>query len=821
MAFIAPFIGAALGLGSIGTAIVGAGVSLGLGLLARRIMPQPETTAYGMSLQLRMDPNDPREILFGRVATAGSLEAHNVYGPNGNDYVQLVFALGDHECDGLEEFIYVDGVKCNLGANVTTGPATGRAVDGYAGAMWVKFYSGAWGQSADADLIANVPAWTSNDRGRGICYVRVTMKFDATLYKGGLPRFLFIVRGAKLYDWRLDSTNGGTGAHRFNDPATWAWSANPAVILYNYLRGISVNGGRLGGMTVPSASLPVGAWTAAANACDEDVGRLAFDDEPRYRCHGIIRVGTAHRDVVRDILATMAGVLIDAGGVFRPIAGVAQSPVMSITDSDLMANDALQVVPKLSRSALVNAVFGTFSDPDQAYEAVALPPRLSPADEAADGGVHIPEHYGLGFVTSGTQGQRICEIFRRRARRQMRVSCRLRSRFCVLEPGDWVTWSSARLGYSSVVMEVGQVTLNRDLTVTVELRETAASVYAWTPGDDELDPADPAEVAAGGSTFDVVTGFAVTAIVWPSDVAGVERPGLAVAWDPVSDSTVIGIELQYRRVSETVAIERTIANTSTGIYRFADGIQGETQYEARLRLITNPVRATTWTGWVAAADVTTPQVVPVTVSEADILDALESLPPGSLGGLSEQERIELALVTARETVQGSVTARLEELRSDLERVAASSIGNTSLMTQQINAVRRSANGSAVTVSEVKEVTDGLVGRWAVVVDVDGRVVGAVELAGGPGISSSFRVLADSFSVSAPGETDSTPFVVIPGQGIFLDGVFVKDGSVTAEKISALVLSAITANLGTVTAGRIQNSDNSSFWDLNTGDFQIS
>ena len=71
MAFLAPIIGAALQLGAVGQAIVGAGVSLGLGLLARRLMPQPETSAYGMSLQLRMDPNDPREILFGRVATDG------------------------------------------------------------------------------------------------------------------------------------------------------------------------------------------------------------------------------------------------------------------------------------------------------------------------------------------------------------------------------------------------------------------------------------------------------------------------------------------------------------------------------------------------------------------------------------------------------------------------------------------------------------------------------------------------------------------------------------------------------------------------------
>lgn len=619
MAFIAPFLGAALGLGTIGTAIVGAGVSLGLGLLARRLMPQPETTAYGMSLQLRLDPNDPREILFGRVATAGSLEAHNVYGPNGNDYVQLVFALGDHECDGLEEFVYVDGVKCDLGANVTSGPATGRAVDGYANAMWIKFYSGAWGQSADADLVTNVPSsgWTANDRGRGICYVRVTMKFNATLYKGGLPRFLFVVRGRKLYDWRKDSTAaGGSGAHRWADEATHEWAANPSLILYNYLRGINVNGGRLGGMSVPAASLPLSAWSAAANACEEDVGLNVGGTENRYECHGIIRVGQAHRDVVRDILATMAGTLIDAGGVFRPIAGVGQSSVMSITDSDLMARDALQVVPKLSRAALVNAVFGTFSDPEQAYEAVALPPRLSPADEAADGGVHIPEHYGLGFVTSGSQGQRICEIFRRRARSQLRVSCRLRSRFCVLEPGDWVTWSSARLGYSNIVMEVGQVTLNRDLTVTVELRATSSSVYAWTPATDELDPANPATVAAGGSTFTTVAGFTLDTANLPADASGISIPALSATWTPITDPTIAEIVIEYRKEGDSIALERRALDPTSGTFVWAEGVQGETTYEARARPVARPERATSWTGW-TATDQTPAVVVPLTEASFD------------------------------------------------------------------------------------------------------------------------------------------------------------------------------------------------------------
>ena len=42
-----------------------------------------------------------------------------------------------------------------------------------------------------------------------------------------------------------------------------------------------------------------------------------------------------------------------------------------------------------------------------------------------------------------------------------------------------------------------------------------------------------------------------------------------------------------------------------------------------------------------------------------------------------------------------------------------------------------------------------------------------------------------------------------------------DGWIVAERIMAYSLDAISANLGTITAGRIQDKDNESYWDLNT------
>lgn len=71
-ALLAPLLGAA---GSfIGQAIIGVAVSFGLSYLVRRQQPQPADVApRGMSLSLQVDSNEPRQVAFGRCASASAL----------------------------------------------------------------------------------------------------------------------------------------------------------------------------------------------------------------------------------------------------------------------------------------------------------------------------------------------------------------------------------------------------------------------------------------------------------------------------------------------------------------------------------------------------------------------------------------------------------------------------------------------------------------------------------------------------------------------------------------------------------------------------
>ncbi len=83
------------------------------------------------------------------------------------------------------------------------------------------------------------------------------------------------------------------------------------------------------------------------------------------------------------------------------------------------------------------------------------------------------------------------------------------------------------------------------------------------------------------------------------------------------------------------------------------------------------------------------------------------------------------------------------------------------------------------------------------------------------VESQVLVAADRFAVIDPnGATVQVPFVIQGGQ-VFMDSAFIQNASITdakivslsATKIVATALSAITANVGTLTAGILQNSAN--------------
>ncbi len=866
MTFIAPLIAGALGLGAVGSALVGVGLSVALGYAARALAPRQSNGAgsygnQGMRLALRYDPSAPREIPIGETATAGTIVYQHLYGPNGNDIAQLVFALADYECDSLAGFTV-------NGKPVTWNAITGDVTE-YTGKMNVRFYRGTWSQTADASLVANSGGrWTANDRGAGICYVVVELTYDAALYQTGVPRFLWRLRGARLYDWRKDSTNGGAGAHRWGQPATYEWSANPIVALYNWRRGFWLNGQRIAGMNTPASALPLDDFTTAADACDEAVALAAGGTEPRYRFNGVVSTADDHREIVRGFMAAAAGREIDSGGVFKPRPGVVRTVVASITDDDLAASGTVEIVPRLPRSQLVNAVFGTWRDPERGFERVAAAPRISPPDELMDGGVRLEATYDIDNVTSRTQAQRVLEVIRREGRHQLSATLQLRPRWLVLEAGDWVQWTSAVHGFTGQTFRVEQAQAGADNIVNVTLRAISVNAYAWSTSD-EISETAPAPVGSGAPSLAAVPGLTVTAVSI-SGTGAAARPGIRATWTPITDATVTHIEFEYRKTGDAAhPMQKLALQPSTGQLMWVDGVQGGIVYEVRARLVTSPPRAVMWSGWIAASAATAPFVVDV----GAVTVMPDSITPEMLDA---QTRFELSLASAGDATQGAAAQFRDEIIALIQSVSSSNMlaaldaddahtlikiervervdgdGALALQIETVGArmdtaeaaiqtqtealastttavatlqttTTTSLNGLSATIATQQSSIDGLNAQYTVALDVNGRATG-FRLAGSA-TTTDLLFLLDNLRMASPSINGGAPVPLFSVETVVVGGVpqaqMFLNGAIKARALEVASLTAITTVLGDATvSGILRGTANKMILDFNTPRFRM-
>ena len=134
---------------------------------------------------------------------------------------------------------------------------------------------------------------------------------------------------------------------------------------------------------------------------------------------------------------------------------------------------------------------------------------------------------------------------------------------------------------------------------------------------------------------------------------------------------------------------------------------------------------------------------------------------------------------------------------------------------------RSAKDSLFT---IEETIDEINGKWSVSISENGRVTGAITLDGSQ-TQSTFSVLADKFIVVHPSVDGTTIQAFIVGNingtpTVGINGNLIVDDTIVARHIDVSTLSAITANLGTVTAGLVQSTNGKSYWNLTTGEFVI-
>lgn len=593
---------------TIGSLLLKTAAGVGLGALLNALAPKPETASAddmpgGISLKLKLGAKVPRTVPFGKCKDEGHLVYFNLYG-NKSKFLQLVYVLADTLCEGPYE-VMIDGKRRTLVPTTNAGGATATyRIDGYASLITVRWFNGAENQAADTELVSKANPegrWTSNHRLQGMAYLSLTLEWDAEKFQSGVPNFEWIFRGAKLYDWRKDSTNGGSGPHRWSDKSTWQWDDNSAVIRYNYMRGIYNNGERMIGMGLPQSSLIMELFTAAANVCDEPVANPNGTMHGRYRCNVVATDDTRHDNIIQAIDQSMAAGTIERQGRFAPLVGVAYTPVDTLTDEDFVIEESMEYTAKRSRGELINAVFGRFLDDDDNWEMNSYPPVIDTVAEANDGQRLVKDATDFPQVTSPYIAQRLAYIVLNQSRYQATFKGCLGFHKVHLQLGDWITWTSTKYNFTKTFQIVGRRLQNTPRRIFVEMQEVNSAIYSGatvtTPS-----PSDPIGQVLQAST---ISGFTPVAETVESE--GKQIPAIRFSYTPEDDPTVKAVLFEYRILGGGTAQDaKRIRDDSPldGDYLEWGGIMPGVDYEARATIVTQPTRATTWTPWtvVSATD---------------------------------------------------------------------------------------------------------------------------------------------------------------------------------------------------------------------------
>lgn len=350
----------------------------------------------------------PRSVCYGASRSSGNVVFQQTSGTK-NQYLWYVIAVAGHQLDSMTD-VWFDNVNIPAAnINASTGAITGNKYAGFAN-IWK--YTGTDGQTVDPNLNAAFPGvWDSNHRGRSVAYIVIRLQQDSTTFPTGAPQTFFVSwTGRRLYDPRLDSTNGGSGSQRFTDATTWTFSANSALAAADYITG----GSNVYDVATPVAIMGMGEspsridWSLVANAaniCDQTPSIPGSTTQIRYKLAGVISSGDAHSVNLTKISATMAGQVVYSGGKYRIFAGSYDSPTLTFTDSDLIA-DGYQILAQ-GRANLYNSVSPIYVDPNRNYQQVTSAINTNSAYVTADGENIPPKSIDLTLVDDEYRAQRI------------------------------------------------------------------------------------------------------------------------------------------------------------------------------------------------------------------------------------------------------------------------------------------------------------------------------------------------------------------------------------------------------------------------------
>lgn len=463
-----------------------------------------------------------RFVIYGRQKLAGTMFFYDsAPGTNPIGILHIGKILACHQIKAIEAHWLNEfqvGLSSPLSGSVTGAEAYGRGQ--WNSLVFVSTHLGAPGQVADTSMVTNwagvtsgsppVPVWPATCTLSGLAYavaeyvpVSVTNQQFYSDYPNGPPEYKATVQGKLVYDPRLGQD--------INDPTTWTYSDNAALIIANYL--IDPDGWGLDSSVIDISNLQT-----QADICDQIVPTPTgafITTEPRWRIWGKYDLTETRKTVLNDLLASCAGrLIIQSDGTIGIFVGQYIPPTVTLTDDDIISLEQFTDGPEaLERVDIVKPRIMYEAANWQDYDVPPWIPTL--ANEFSSPQTTNSLDLTLRFCPSPYQAQRVAKKIadEKNAGWRGSVRCKLTG---LKAFGQWtiqINLSELPI-LSGYVFEVLSVSLDSsNMTVVVSVRQMSPDVWSWDASQGTAVLAIPPSVV---STFPQGVPTGVSALANPS-----------------------------------------------------------------------------------------------------------------------------------------------------------------------------------------------------------------------------------------------------------------------------------------------------------------
>jgi len=409
-------------------AIAAAAIKVGASIaLSKALTPKVRLQSSGTQLSFQANPQAPIPFAFGRTATAGTLVFQYPSGPKNKHLNMFPVLSGGGPIDAIEAF------KMNTQA-ITWNAATGKPTNtsSYKDRLWLKTSLGVLGaaaivQPSQPASDSALPEWSANHKLSGYAHAWLDVEYDPAIVGLGSLQPLFVLKGVKCYDPRLDSTYpGGSGTCRVDDRATWVWSENPWICGLTWCLGFHANGKRVGGVGVPASMIDMASFVEAANVADVN----------NWTCGGVVTSADSKWGVLQSFAQAGGGVISRTGALISCRVYAPRVALDTITVNDLAGGGTIPATkPRRER---FNSFIPSCRLEAQNWQMVACAP-VTVADYVAFDGALRTRSANFELVQDAKQAAQLAAYEIVNAREIGPIALPLKPRVMGYEPGDALT----------------------------------------------------------------------------------------------------------------------------------------------------------------------------------------------------------------------------------------------------------------------------------------------------------------------------------------------------------------------------------------------